>query len=186
MLASLLNTPHSDADWRRWAFDNAQDHLDIIDRLRKTTGNVTSVTLTNGGSGYTSIPSVSLDPNGSGATFYISIKGGVIQSLQLKAHGTGYRSSRFVISGGGGSGATGTITVNPWVNLTVYQLDPINFLTPKEFIWRHAQTHNDMNQALGLQSVDLSEVDIKDQNKLAAWIYSNYQEHNNVHERLGI
>lgn len=72
------------------------------------------------------------------------------------------------------------------VSLFQYQLDPINFQSPFDFIRRHAQTHTDMNGVLGLQSVDLSEVDINDPNKLEAWIYSNYQEHNNAHEALGI
>ena len=185
-LPSLLNTPKNAEDWHRWSFSNERDHQEIIERLRDATGNITDVTLTNGGSGYTSIPSVVLDGNGTGASFQVSIQGGVIQSITVTASGKGYRSDYFAITGGGGSGATATITLNPWVSLPVYQLDPINFQSPLEFIKRHAQTHTDMNGALGLQSIDLSEVDIEDENKLQAWIYSNYQEHNNVHEKLGI
>ena len=185
-LPSLLNTPKNAEDWQRWSFSNERDHQDIIEKLRSTTGNVTGITLTNGGSGYSSIPGVVLDGNGSGASFSVSIAGGVIKSISVNASGQGYRSSYFAFSGGGGSGATATIELNPWVSLPIYQLDPINFVDPMEFVKRHAQTHTDMNGALGLQSIDLSEVDINDENKLQAWIYSNYQEHNNVHEKLGI
>ena len=186
MIEALLNTPKTGDDWQRWSFDNAQDHLQIIQRIEATSGNVTGITLTNGGSGYTSLPSVILDPNGSGAAFELSIVGGVIQSVSVQSSGVGYRSAEFAFSGGGGTGATAVITLNRWISLPVYQLDPVNFQNPADFIWRHAQTHTDMNGALGLQSIDLSDIDIKDPNKLDAWIYSNYQEHNNAHNRLSI
>lgn len=182
----LLNVPKTDQEWQRWSFNNAQDHIDIIQRIQAVTGNITSITLTNGGSGYTAIPTVVLDPNGSGASFNVNIQGGVITSLTLASEGVGYRTTEIQITGGGGSGATAVITINPVIMLQQYQLDPINFADPMSFIWRHAQTHTDMNGALGLQSIDLSELDIKDPNKVAAWIYSQYQEHNNVHEALGI
>lgn len=185
-ITSLLNIPKTDAEWQRWSFNNAQDHLRIIQKIQATTGNVIGVTLTNGGSGYTSIPTIALDTNGSGATFQVSIQGGVIQSLTVASSGVGYRTNQIQILGGGGSGATAAITLNPWLSLPVYQLDPINFQDPKDFIWRHAKTHTDMNGALGLQSIDLSELDSADPSKVAAWIYSNYQEHNNVHEALKI
>lgn len=70
--------------------------------------------------------------------------------------------------------------------LIQYQLDPIDFNNPTAFLKWHAQTHTDMNDVLSLQSIDLSETDIADAAKLQAWIYSNYQEHNNVHLRLNI
>lgn len=185
-LPSLLNVPKTPEEWSRWSFTNAIEHIEIIQKIQAITGNITSITLTNGGSGYTGIPNVILDSNGSGANFQISVLGGVIQSISLVAGGTGYRSAFFQFSGGGGSGGAATITVNPVVMLPQYQLDPINFDSPFDFIRRHAQTHTDMNGVLGLQSIDLSEFDINDENKVASWIYSNYQEHNNVYEALGI
>lgn len=184
---SLLNVPQTPEEWQRWSFNNAQDHLKIIQRIQAISGNITSVTLTSGGSGYTALPNIILDPSGSGASFSINIVGGVMTSLTLASEGVGYRTAEFSFSGGGASvQATATITLNPIIMLPVYQLDPINFQDPQDFIWRHAQTHTDMNGALGLQSIDLSELDINDPNKVAAWIYSQYQEHNNMHEALGI
>ena len=185
-LPSLLNTPKSNEEWQRWSFSNANDHQKITQAIQQRTGNVTSVALTNGGSGYTSIPNVILDASGSGASFNIQGRGGVLTSITLQTGGEGYRSNLFEFSGGGGTGATAVITLNPVLTLTNYPMEPINFDVISEFFRRHAQAHTDMNGALGLQSVDLSEFDIKDENKLQAWIYSNYQEHNNIHERLGI
>lgn len=185
-VSSLLNTPKTLSEWQEWSFNNALDHQKIIQAIQATTGNITSITLTNGGSGYTSLPGVILDPNGSGASFNVTIQGGAVTAISVNTSGKGYQSAEFQFTGGGGSGATAVITLNPWVSLPVYQLDPVNFQSPFDFIWRHAQTHTDMNGALGLQSIDLSELDINDPNKVQAWIYSNYQEHNNVHEALGI
>ena len=71
-------------------------------------------------------------------------------------------------------------------SLIQYQIDPIAYNNPSEFLRRHAQTHTDMNEALGLQSIDLSETDFSDPNVFAAWVYSNYQEHNNAHLKLQI
>ena len=186
MLPALLNTPKTLDDWHQWSFNNARDHQEIIQAIQETTGNITGVTLTNGGSGYTSIPGVTLDSHGSGASFNISIRGGVIKSVTVATQGQGYQSDTFVFTGGGGSGATATITVTPYASLPLYQLDPINFRSPMEFLRRHSQAHTDMNGALGLQSEDLSSVDIEDENKVQAWIYTNYLEHNQARERLGI
>lgn len=72
------------------------------------------------------------------------------------------------------------------LSLIQYQVDPIDFGNPLDFLKRHSQLHTDMNGALDLQSIDLSETDLEDPNKLQAWVYSNYQEHNNVHLTLGI
>lgn len=71
-------------------------------------------------------------------------------------------------------------------SLLQYQIDPIDFNNPFVFLRKHAQTHTDMNEALGLQSIDLSETELNDPAKLQAWIYSNYQEHNNAHLFLKI
>jgi hypothetical protein len=185
-LPSLLNVPKTLEDWQRWSFSNAQDHINIIQAIQADTGNITGVELTNGGSGYTSIPNVVLDPSGTGATFNISISGGKITSITVNTEGHGYRSTMFEITGGGGTGATGVIALNPIIMLPQYQLDPINFESPFDFIRRHAQSHTDMNGALGLQSIDLSELDINDPSKVESWIYSNYQEHNNAHNVLQI
>ena len=79
-----------------------------------------------------------------------------------------------------------TIKAQGGGSLIQYQLDPIPYDNPFEFLRRHAQTHLDMNGVLSLQSIDLSETDFNDPNVFSAWVYSNYQEHNNVHLKLNI
>ena len=183
-VASLLNVPRDILDFQRWSLTHQQDHDLIIDAIAATTGNVTSATLTNGGSGYTSIPNVILDSFGTGATFHVTGQGGVLKTLTVASGGARYRSNSFAFSGGGGTGATATITVSPWVNLIKYQMDPINFDAPADFVRRHAQAHTEMSSVLGLESVDLSGVNFTDENKFRDWIYNNYQEHKNAHDRL--
>lgn len=72
------------------------------------------------------------------------------------------------------------------INLTQYQLDPINFQDIQGWQFRHLQTHIDMDAALGIQSADIEDFDIKDPESIAQFISSNWQEHNNAHQVLGI
>jgi hypothetical protein len=62
-------------------------------------------------------------------------------------------------------------------NLPDYQLDPINFDRFTDFLQSNSQTHIDMNGALGLQSVDLQDVDIRQENQLVSWTNLHYLEH---------
>ena len=71
-------------------------------------------------------------------------------------------------------------------NLFQYQLDPIPENNFDDWLARNQQAHNDMNQVLGLQGVDLSSVDVKDRKKLEAWVYTHWQEHQAAATTLGI
>lgn len=48
----------------------------------------------------------------------------------------------------------------------------------QEWLARVQQTHNEMNEGLGLQSNDLTGVDFNDAGQAAAWVYLNWQEDN--------
>ena len=88
-------------------------------------GIVTGINVTNGGTGYTTQPIVSITgggaSNNSQATATAQITGGVVTGISVTGGGTGYTSVPTVsISGGGGTGATaeavcrgpvGTITI---------------------------------------------------------------------------
>lgn len=70
---------------------------------------IKTVTVTTGGSGYTSIPSISfVGGGGAGATAYGIISGGQLKGITLSNCGYGYTSSPSVLisGGGGGIGAT--------------------------------------------------------------------------------
>lgn len=85
-----------------------------------TAGVVTSVSITNAGSGYTVTPTVTVAPppaGGTQATVTAAIGGaGPIKALTLTNGGTGYTGTLTVtITGGGGSGATATASATSGV-----------------------------------------------------------------------
>jgi hypothetical protein len=89
------------------------DRVRIAARVTALTGGtraVDAVVVTNGGTGYTSAPTVSFSGGGgSGAAGTAVIAGGKVISVTMTAAGTGYTSTPTVgFSGGGGSGAVAT------------------------------------------------------------------------------
>ena len=82
----------------------------FFDELYK---NVKSITVTDGGSGYTSTPTISITapngPDGETATAFATLDGEVIESITLISSGSQYDATPTVtISGGGGSGGAAT------------------------------------------------------------------------------
>ena len=77
---------------------------------------VASITVTAGGSGYTSAPTISISGGGgTGATATATINeiSGIVTDITVTNIGTGYTSTPTVtITGGGGSGATGTAVLD--------------------------------------------------------------------------
>jgi FtsP/CotA-like multicopper oxidase with cupredoxin domain len=76
-------------------------------------GQVTSIQITSGGSGYASAPFVTLTGGGgTGAAATAYILNGAVNEIQVTNPGAGYTSAPTVtFTGGGGSGATATATV---------------------------------------------------------------------------
>ena len=75
--------------------------------------NVTAVQIINGGSGYTSAPSVSISGGGgTGATASATVSGGIVTAITVTSAGSGYTSEPSIsFSGGGGAGATAKVIV---------------------------------------------------------------------------
>jgi hypothetical protein len=61
--------------------------------------------------------------------------------------------------------------------LTDYQIDPIDPNQLSQFLQNNSSLHDDMNSALGLQSTDLQDADLTNENELASWVKLHYQEH---------
>jgi hypothetical protein len=78
-------------------------------------GNVESITVANGGSGYTSAPSVTISGGGfgaSGAHASATVSGGAVTGFTITTNGSYYTAEpTLTLSGGGGSGAQGTPVV---------------------------------------------------------------------------
>lgn len=72
-------------------------------------GAISSITITNGGSGYTSPPTVTVSgAPGSGFIGYAVLNGDEVAAVVILNRGEGYVSPTVGFSGGGGSGATAT------------------------------------------------------------------------------
>lgn len=86
---------------------------------------VTAITLGNGGSGFTSVPTIELQGGGggTGATAEATISGGVITKITVTNAGKGYSEApTVIINGGGGTGATATASVGIAANAVVSEL----------------------------------------------------------------
>lgn len=188
-LVDLIQVPKSDAEWEQFFFSHRDSHDRIRQAIQAQTGTITGFTITNGGSGYTSIPMISVvGGNGSGVQVSVTITGGVLTDLSV-ANGQGgvqYVNPIVTISGGGGSGATATATASPNVNLTNYIIYPVDNQHVKDFLDDNQSLHTEMNGVLGLQSSDLNDVDFTVDNQKIAWFYSHYLEHQSAEMALGI
>ncbi|OZI64618.1 phage tail tube protein [Bordetella genomosp. 4] len=76
------------------------------------TGIVSGITVTNGGSGYTTAPTVTLSGGGgTGATATATVSGGVVTAITVTNPGSGYTSAPTVAIDGDGTGAAATATL---------------------------------------------------------------------------
>ena len=75
------------------------------------TGEVDSISVTAGGSGYTSAPTVVIAGDGTGASATASISSGAVTSVTINTSGSGYSFAFVSFIGGGGANATGTVNL---------------------------------------------------------------------------
>lgn len=108
-----------------------------------TGGALITLTVTSGGSNYTSAPIGTVWGNGSGATVTLTISGGVVTGGTIDTPGANYTAGTLVIEGGGGTGAAITLTFSPitqvfagnassqdGINRTYY-LDQLDWIDPR-------------------------------------------------------
>jgi hypothetical protein len=89
-------------------------------------GGIFKVIVEDGGSGYTSTPTIMFDGNGTGAVATATVTNGVVTAINISLtdsiieggkyglkHGTGYDYVKVVISGGGGTGAKARAVLSP-------------------------------------------------------------------------
>lgn len=62
-------------------------------------------------------------------------------------------------------------------NLTQYQLWPIRWENPADFLLRHQSDHNAINQTLGVAGTDLTGIDFKNKAQVDQWNQAHYDEH---------
>ena len=126
---------------------NSYDLLDYINEARSyvaaqsecirvlcpSVAGVSTIDVTAGGSGYTSVPTVTVTPPtlGTAATAFASIIGGSVAFITVLTPGDGYTDPpSVIITGGGGSGASTSVTLMPFTQTVaakeVYQFADFN------------------------------------------------------------
>jgi hypothetical protein len=101
----LLTEPQVGADaalTNQWAVQNAA-----------IPGALYNIKVDTGGSGYTTVPTVTIAGDGSGATATATLTAGVVTKIVVTNPGTAYNQCTVTISGGGGSGATAHAVLPP-------------------------------------------------------------------------
>jgi hypothetical protein len=165
------------------------------------TGLITGATITNGGTGYTSAPTVTVNSStGSGAvlTATVDVQTGTVTSITAESNGSGYTSSDTVtISGGGGTGATATLTIGSLVGsfygtAGLTRFSAIPYLIDPQLnigIWHldHGQAHDDFTLALpggfgftgGIinPTIDFVDMNFDNPDQLTWWTFANHQQH---------
>lgn len=82
---------------------------------------IVSLAVSNGGSGYTSAPTVAITgTGGTGATATATVVAGVVTAVTITNPGSGYDTASVAFSGGGGTGAAATANIgdvaNPFIS----------------------------------------------------------------------
>lgn len=120
--------------------------------LPPSSGPISSFTVTAGGSGYVTAPTVSISGNGSGASGTAVLSGATVASITLVSGGSGYSAPvNVTLSGGSGSGATATATINN-VNQTTTGQEVYTFASVNPLV----QLTGGVNSILAVRSVSVS------------------------------
>jgi len=69
-------------------------------------GEITQIAITDGGSGYVSAPTVSIEGDGSSAAGTAYVSGGQVKKVEMTNRGSGYQFAKISFTGGSGSGAS--------------------------------------------------------------------------------
>lgn len=172
-----------------WLQEHFQDHLDIRQGIEIATSGIAQISVINGGTGYTSQPTVTItgvNNVGTGATAHANGSGGAVTSVTIDHPGKGYIQGAVVsFSGGGGSGASAIAIVNTR-NPPIYPIESLNPNDIQSWLQRHQNWHNDMNSILLLPGDDLTAVNWNDPGERQSWFWINFREHQAAHSKLAI
>jgi len=118
---------------------------------------VSAIKVTNGGSGYTTAPTVTISGGGgSGATATATISAGKVSAITVTNGGSGYITTPTVtLSGGGGSGVTTTPQVAIWSDLPLAAQTGVTADVASGNIASSFQRLEDMAQAYAISACAL-------------------------------
>jgi len=83
-----------------------------FEEIPQSYSGISSISISNPGTGYTTAPTVTITGDGTGATATATIVNGSIQSIEVTNRGIDYSRAIITITGGGGYGATATAVID--------------------------------------------------------------------------
>jgi len=83
-----------------------------FEEIPQSYSGISSISISNPGTGYTTAPTVTITGDGTGATATAIIVNGSIQSIEVTNRGIDYSRAIITITGGGGYGATATAVID--------------------------------------------------------------------------
>ena len=83
-----------------------------FEEIPQSFSGITSISISNPGTGYTTAPTVTITGDGTGATATATIVNGSIQSIEVSNRGIDYSRAIITITGGGGYGATAIAVID--------------------------------------------------------------------------
>ena len=93
--------------------DYNQQQVQINSAASSTHLGIERIVVTDGGTGYTSTPTVEITGDGTGATATATVVGNVVTEITVTAKGTDYTVADITITGGGGSDAAARAVLAP-------------------------------------------------------------------------
>lgn len=180
--------------WDVWLLEHYNQHL-LYNQVLATSVSVISLTLTSGGSGYHSVPSIAItggSPTTQATAAVSSIVAGVITGIVLTNGGAGYSpgTSLSVVFSGGTPTTPATATAalaNP-VILQVYPILRMDW-TPhhlQEWLDMHEHWHEDVRPFANVTGVDLSVVNLQKPDEFYSWVDVHNQEHQFLDRAFGV
>jgi hypothetical protein len=87
--------------------ENNQIIKDVqLEESPSISNSIESIQIVSGGSGYTSVPTILIYGDGTGATATAEVTNGVIKNINIISQGSGYTQAIVTVTGGGGSAAS--------------------------------------------------------------------------------
>ena len=83
-----------------------------FEEIPQSFSGISSISISNPGTGYTTAPTVTITGDGTGATAIATIVNGSIRSIEVSNRGIDYSRAIVTITGGGGYGATATAVID--------------------------------------------------------------------------
>jgi len=83
-----------------------------FEEIPQSFSGISSISISNPGTGYTTAPTVTITGDGTGATAIATIVNGSIQSIEVSNRGIDYSRAIITITGGGGYGATAIAVID--------------------------------------------------------------------------